>query len=63
VNHAVLVSLHPEHVEVEIGHADELAQRRGLSSELEDMWSYVAKKENPRWLWQASDHHTGQVLA
>jgi insertion element IS1 protein InsB len=59
----VLASLHPEHVEVEIGHADELAQRRGLSSELDEMWSYVAKKANPRWLWHAIDHHTGQVLA
>jgi insertion element IS1 protein InsB len=63
VNHAVLASLHPEHVEVEICRADELDQRRGLSSELDEMWSYVAKKANPRWLWHAIDHYTGKVLA
>jgi len=63
VNHGVLASLHPEHVEVEIWRADELEVRRGLSSELDEMWSYVCKKANPRWLWHAIDHHTGKVLA
>ena len=27
------------------------------------MWSFVGGKKEPRWLWQALDHHTGQVLA
>ena len=36
---------------------------RGLSSELDEMWSYVGKKANPCWLWHAIDHHTGKVLA
>src|SRR5688500_1741500 len=27
------------------------------------MWAYVARKSNPRWLWHAIDHLTGQVLA
>jgi insertion element IS1 protein InsB len=63
VNHGVLVSLNPEHVEVEIWHADELEVRRGLSSEFDEMWSYVFKKANPRCLWHAIDHHTGKVLA
>ena len=53
----------PEQVEVEICRADELAQRRGLRSELDEMWSYVGKKANPRWLWHAIDHHSGTVLA
>jgi hypothetical protein len=61
VNHGVLASLHPEQVEVEIWRADELEVRRGLSSELDEMWSYVFKKANPRWLWHAIDHHTGKV--
>jgi insertion element IS1 protein InsB len=43
--------------------AEELDQRRGLSSELDEMWSYVRRKSNPRWLWHAIDHHTGKVLA
>ena len=39
VNQAVLQHLPPEHVEVEICRAEELAQRRGLTSELDEMWS------------------------
>jgi len=63
VNQSVLQSLHPEQVAVEIGRADALEVRRGLSSELDEMWSYVHSKANPRWLWHATDHHTGKVLA
>ena len=63
MNHAVLASLNPTQVKVEICRADELEQRRGLTSELDEMWAYVAKKANPRWLWHAIDHHTGKVLA
>ena len=40
-----------------------LEVRRGLSSELDEMWSYVHSKANPRWLWHAIDHYTGKVLA
>jgi insertion element IS1 protein InsB len=63
VNQAVLQYLHPEQVEVEVCRADELAQQRGLTSELDEMWSYVGKKAEPRWLWHAVDHHSGTVLA
>jgi len=63
VNQVVLKQLHPEHVEIEICRADELAQRRGLDSELDEMWSYVGKKAEPRWLWHAIDHVSGAVLA
>ena len=63
VNQVVLAYLNPEQVEVEICRSDELEARRGLSSELDEMWAYVGKKANPRWLWHAIDHHTGKVLA
>jgi insertion element IS1 protein InsB len=63
VNHTILTHLHLEHVEVDICRADELAQRRGLVSELDEMWSDVGKKAEPRWLWHAIDHHSGAVLA
>jgi insertion element IS1 protein InsB len=63
VNHALLAIVNPDHVEVEICRADELDQRLGLSSELDEMWSFVRSKSNPRWLWHAIDHHTGKVLA
>jgi hypothetical protein len=60
VNQSVLQHLHPEQVEVEIWRADALEMRHGLSSELDEMWSYVRSKANPRWLWHAIDHHTGR---
>jgi insertion element IS1 protein InsB len=63
VNKAVLKHLHPAQVEVGICRAEELAQRRGVTSELDEMWSYVGKKAEPRWLWHAMDHHSGTVLA
>ena len=63
MNQVVLKQLHPEHVEIEICRADELSQRRGLDSELDEMWSYVGKKAEPRWLWHAIDHVSGAVLA
>ena len=63
MNRAVLQHLPPEHVEVESCRVDELAQRRGLTSELDAMWSYVGKKVEPRWLWHAIEHHSGTVLA
>lgn len=28
-----------------------------------ERWSYVGKKDNPRWLWHAIDHHSSKVLA
>jgi hypothetical protein len=39
VNQAVLGYLNPGQVEVEIYLAEELAQRRGLTSELDEMWA------------------------
>ena len=49
MNQAVVPHLPPEHVEVEIGRADVLEVRRGLSAELDELWSYVHSKANPRW--------------
>ena len=63
MNHAVLQHLQPDEVEVEICRADELEVRRGLSSELDEMWSFVRNKGHQRWLWHAIDHETGDVLA
>jgi hypothetical protein len=48
VNQAVLQHLRSNEVEVEICRADELEVRRGLSSELDEMWSFVKAKTNPR---------------
>ena len=32
-------------------------------AELDEMWSFVGNKKQPRWLWQALDHRPGHVLA
>ena len=32
-------------------------------AEADEMWSFVGKKKNQRWLWHAIDHNTGTVLA
>ena len=42
-------------MEVEIRQVDE--------SELDEMWSFVKRKEQQRWLWHAVDHQQGIVLA
>jgi IS1 family transposase len=55
VNTALLRTLNPDEVTVDI-------ERPG-EAEMDEMWSYVARKSNPRWLWHAIDHQTGKVLA
>ena len=32
-------------------------------AEADEMWSYVQRKQNQRWLWHAIDHRSGKVLA
>jgi len=63
VNLAVLKQLNPEQAEVEICLAVPTEAFDGLESELDEMWSYVSKKSNHRWLWHTIDHNTGKVLA
>jgi len=58
-----LEQLNPEDIEVEIRLAEVPHPQDRLESELDKMWSYVAKKENQRWLWHAIDHHSGKILA
>ena len=55
VNSALLRTLNPEEVTVDIERASE--------AEMEEMWSFVGKKKESRWLWHAIDHATGAVLA
>lgn len=57
----MLQHLQPEQVVVEIWRADALEVRRGLSAELDEMWSYVHSKAKARWVWHAMDHRTGKV--
>ncbi len=55
VNTALLRTLNPEEVAWDLERAGE--------AEMEEMWSFVGHKGNPRWLWHAIDHGTGAVLA
>jgi insertion element IS1 protein InsB len=32
-------------------------------AELDEMWSFVGRKKQPRWLWEALDHQTGRIVA
>jgi len=55
VNHPLSERVHPSHVEVVLQRVD--------GAEVDEMWSFVCKKKEPRWLWHAINHRTGQVLA
>src|SRR5215469_18796290 len=57
VNTAVLRTLNPAEAAWDLERAGE------AEAEMEEMWSFVRNKGNPRWLWHAIDHHTGKVLA
>jgi insertion element IS1 protein InsB len=55
VNHRLLALVNPEAVTVVIRVAEE--------AEGDEMWSFVGKKREPRWLWHAIDHRSGKVWA
>jgi insertion element IS1 protein InsB len=40
-----------------------VAIRRVEAAEVDEMWSFVQRKAQQRWLWHAIDHLTGVVLA
>lgn len=55
VNKALLETLDRNKIIVNIQRVDE--------AEMDEMWSYVGKKANQRWLWHAIDRVSGKVLA
>ena len=55
VNTALLRIIKPDDIAVHIERAGE--------AKMDEMWSFVGKKKEPRWLWHAIDHRTGAVLA
>ena len=57
VNTALLRTLNPDEVAWDVERAGE------AEAEMDEMWSFVGHKGNPRWLWHAIDHGTGKVLA
>ena len=63
VNLSVLKQLKSELVEVDIYLVEPPKEKNKVFSEIDEMWSYVEKKSNRRWLWHAIDHQTRLVLA
>jgi len=55
VNTPLIRALHPSDVDIVISRVDE--------AEADEMWSFVGKKKDQRWLWHAIDHRSGKVLA
>lgn len=63
VNEAVLEQLALQQVKVDVVPVKLLADPSPLEGESDEMWSFVQKKENQRWLWHAIDYTSGKVLA
>ena len=53
VNERLLHTRAPLHVDVIL--------RQVEKAEMDEMWSFVGSKSQQRWLWHATDHHTGQI--
>jgi cAMP phosphodiesterase len=50
VNQKLLQQLKPEQIEVDIVRVEEPEESRVEQFQLDEMWSYVSSKKNPRWL-------------
>ena len=57
---SVLAVWRPHPVEGERWRAEAVEVRRGLSAELDDMGSSVARQSHPRWRWHALEHTRGK---
>jgi hypothetical protein len=55
VNERLRQRCEPEQVDIIV--------RKVEQAERDEMWSVVGSKNQQRWVWQAIDYHTGQVLA
>jgi insertion element IS1 protein InsB len=55
VTQRLLTLLNPDELEVVMRLAEE--------AEVDEMRSFVQRKKEPRWLWHAMDHRSGQLLA
>ncbi|WP_250121466.1 IS1 family transposase [Chroococcidiopsis sp. CCMEE 29] len=56
----VIVTVQRAEIEREKEEKTEDTKRK---AEVDEMQSFVGKKENQRWLWHAIDHCTGEILA
>jgi insertion element IS1 protein InsB len=63
VNSQALKQLNPGQAQVGIYLVQPPEEPNELENELDEMWSYVGKKDNTPWLWHAMEHQSGKVLA
>ena len=63
MNLSVLKQRNCESIVVDICLIKPLEISSGVESELDEMWSFVTKKSNQRWLWHAIERKSGKVLA
>jgi insertion element IS1 protein InsB len=45
------------------GAAPAVGVHKGEEAAVDEMWSCVGRKQQPRWLWEALDQQTGRVVA
>jgi insertion element IS1 protein InsB len=55
MNNPAIQHMDPREIIIEIHQVEEV--------EVDEMWSFVGKKTQQRWLWHAIDHRTGVVVA
>lgn len=55
MNRAACHHIAPHEIEVEVHKVE--------AAEMDEMWSFVGKKAQQRWLWHAIDHASGVILA
>jgi insertion element IS1 protein InsB len=53
----------PEHLHVQPVASSGAVLLGCLEVEADELWSFVQKKTNPRWVWLAMDKQTRQILA
>ena len=53
--HFINKLISPSEIEVKLCRVEE--------AEANEMWSYVGKKDDQRWLWHAIEHSSGTILA
>ena len=65
VTQAFLAAHSPDQITVEVVTVEENHEVGSgtTEAELDEMWSYVGRKDNRRWLWHAIDRETRKVLA
>ena len=55
--------MNPTLVTAREGSSPAVVIRKVKEAELDEMWSFVSSKKQPRWLWEALDHQTGRIVA